>query len=449
MMSSIVVEDKHTEAKEHFKLLFQPFEQSLNGQSALPLHQHRKEAMRRFSDELNFPTRRDEAWKYTSVSRLLQSRFQLGKTEVITPAAIQPFLPAIADKHLLVFVNGVYQESLSQIGDLEQGVVVSSLKTALEQPQEQGRINELIEKLPPSSDIFKVLNAAFLEQGSYVYVPKNTRLERPIVLLHFTSDLTEATFINHTNLVWMDTGSEASMLEGFFSLNANKELVAFQNISTVSEIRGNSRLSHCRLQYADEASHIVQNYMAAQHADSVLNSIQVDLGAKLVRNNLSVQLMQSNTETHLYGIYFGKGEQHIDNHTFIDHAPAHCQSNELYKGILTDSARGVFNGQVMVRKDAQKTNAFQQNSTLLASEKAVMDAKPQLEIYADDVRCSHGATIGQLDGQAVFYLRSRGLGEEQAHSLLQHAFLFEVLEKIGNATMCEWIETFLNQKFEA
>ncbi|HMQ46084.1 MAG TPA: Fe-S cluster assembly protein SufD [Saprospiraceae bacterium] len=447
-MSSIVVEAKHTEIKEHFGLLFQAFEQSLNGQSAQPLHLIRQSALKRFSEELDFPTRRDEAWKYTSVNRLLQGRYELGNAADISAAAIQPFVPPFAEKHLLVFVNGIYQEQLSQIGSLENGVVVASLKNALQHPDNQEKISPYLQEMAHSANIFKVLNAAFLEQGSFVYVPKHTRLDRPVVVLHISTNATAAAFINHSNFLLMDIGSEATVVEGFFSLY-DGDRADFTNINTVAALQRNARLTHCRLQYENEQAFIVQNNSAQQGGDSVLTSIQVDLGASLVRNNLSAHLLQSNTETHLYGIYFGKGTQHIDNHTFIDHAPAHCQSNELYKGILADSARGVFNGQVMVRKDAQKTNAFQQNSTLLASEKAIMDAKPQLEIFADDVRCSHGATIGQLDEQAVFYLRTRGLGEEQARSLLQHAFLFEVLEKMEDDVIRNWIEGFINQKFEA
>ena len=174
----------------------------------------------------------------------------------------------------------------------------------------------------------------------------------------------------------------------------------------------------------------------------------MDLGGKMVRNNLSTELLDSNTETNYYGIYLGLDKQHIDNQTFIDHAVPHCQSNELYKGILSDKARGVFNGKVLVRQDAQKTNAFQQNSSLVLSNDAVMDAKPQLEIYADDVKCSHGATIGQLDESSIFYLKSRGLSEVQSRNLLQKAFVGEVVENFKNETIKHSVLNKIDQKLD-
>ena len=192
-------------------------------------------------------------------------------------------------------------------------------------------------------------------------------------------------------------------------------------------MKANANVKHYKLQNESSNGNQINNTIVSQDRDSVYSSYVADLGGKIVRNNLSSHLQDSGTNTNMYGVYLGKGKQHIDNQSFLDHAFPHCESNQLYKGILDDQSRGVFNGKVTVQPDAQKTNAYQQNSSLVISETAVMDTKPQLEIFADDVRCSHGATIGQLDEDSIYYLRTRGMNRDQAKATLQFAFLAEVL----------------------
>jgi len=221
------------------------------------------------------------------------------------------------------------------------------------------------------------------------------------------------------------TSSEFSVIESYHS-TSNKSKY-FTNSANYIQVEDNAHVHHYRLQFESRSAYQVSNAIAIQARNSIYSNYSVDFGSRIVRNNISTEHMGPGVNTFYYGAYLGLDNQHIDSQTFIDHAVPHCESNEMYKGILSDKARGVFNGKVLVRQDAQKTNAYQQSSSLVLSDTAIMDAKPQLEIYADDVKCSHGATIGQLDQESVFYLKSRGLSDEGAKNLLQKAFLGDVI----------------------
>ncbi|MCB0635021.1 MAG: Fe-S cluster assembly protein SufD, partial [Lewinella sp.] len=344
----------------------------------------------------------------------------------------------------VVFINGRLNRELSQLDELPAEVSLRPLAEALEDSGLSTWI-ELQSAQPGGTarNAFLPLNRAFAEDGLVLTVGRNYRLERPIHLIYLSAPGEAAHIANPQLFVWAKTGSEVTFIESYHALQAG---TYFNNTASWIDLEANARVSHYKLQREGQDAFQVNNTLVRQDRDSCYNSYAVDLGGRLVRNNVSVELRDSNTETHLYGTYLGAGSQHIDNQTFIDHAVPHCESNELYKGILKDKARGVFNGKVLVRQDAQKTNAFQQNSSLVLSPWAVMDAKPQLEIFADDVRCSHGATIGHLDETSVFYLRSRGIPEDQARNLLQQAFLGEVIENMGLDEVREHVSQLIAAK---
>lgn len=442
------VQDRYTDVKERFQHLFEAQHAQLNRQASHPYHQFRKEAMKRM-EGLSFPSRRDEEWKYTSVNRLLQPEYQLGTPADVSEGQLRPFLIEGLDAIRLVFINGAFREELSDIGKLPEGLAVMSLADALANAEYSGAMQRQLDSLMEGQqDPFMVLNAAFARHGLFIHVAKNAVIEKPVYLIHLAAPGNTPTFSSYLNIFVAGQSSEVSFVEGLYEL-PGAEGTYFNNLVNRFRIKANAHVLHYRIQQEGREGFLVSNADVEQDGDSTFSSFAVDLGGRLVRNNLATTLNNPGTGTNFYGLYFANGEQHIDNHTFIDHAVPHCQSNELYKGILDGKARGVFNGKVLVRRDAQKTNAFQQNSSLVLSPTAQMDSKPQLEIFADDVRCSHGATIGQLDETAVFYLRTRGLPDAQARAILQHAFLEEVLGFMKLGPVKDFAEQLIHKKFKA
>lgn len=411
-----------------------------------PLHRIRKTGMSRLEQQA-FPTRRDEEWKYTSVNRVLQPEYQEGQDVTLTANDVEAFLVPDLEAHLMVFVNGIFQQELSSQEAFAEGLTVTDIASALTHEQHGTAVEaQLHQLLLEEGDAFRSLNAAFIRGGLFVHVAAGKTIEKPIYCLHLAAPGDQPVMGNHTKLVQLERNSELTIMEAYFEL-PGAEGTYFNNVASHFKVAQNAHAHHYRIQQEGAAAFVISNIDITQERDSTYSSYLLDLGARLVRNNLNAVHLDEGITTNYYGAYFGNDKQHIDNHTFIDHAQPHCQSNELYKGILTDSAKGVFNGKVMVRRDAQKINAFQQNSSLVLSDKAVMDTKPQLEIYADDVRCSHGATIGQLDEAAVFYLRSRGLSDAKARAMLQHAFISEAIEPMKHEAVLHYAEQLIAQKF--
>lgn len=445
-MSTSVAQDRYAEEKQKFRRLFDKTE-AANQQPAHPLDEYRQRAMV-LAGELDFPTRRWEDWKYTSVNRLLQPDYQIGQLEDVDPKVLETFMPEGLDAHLIVFINGRYSEKLSRAHELPAGMSVMPLQDAMDSDR-FGRIarEQLDHILEGQEHIFTALNMAFSQHSLFLHSDKNVVCEKPIYILHLSANEETPVLNSHMNIAVAESGSQFAYIEGQFEL-PGAEGTYFNNIFNRIAVKANAHVHHYCLQQEGADGFLINKVDAEQERDSTFSNYTVDLGGRLVRNDVDTLHIGSNLTTNYYGIYFGKDKQHIDNHTFIDHAVPHCQSNEMYKGIVTDSAQGVFNGKVMVRKDAQKTNAFQQSSSLVLSNKAQMDSKPQLEIFADDVKCSHGATIGQLDEGAVFYLRSRGLNDQQARTMLQHAFIAEVLDYFPHEAVRDFARALINQKFE-
>ncbi len=393
----------------------------------------RQAAFARFA-ELGLPTTKDEDWKYTSLAPLGQIQFE--------PAA-ETNLPTIEQLDRLaggphgdggvrlVFVDGRHRPELSSRVAGGAGAFIGSLRTAIaERPELVER--ELARHADYQHDALAALNTAFIEDGAFIHLPAGNVLPAPIHLLFVSTAQGRPTLSQPRNLIVLGAGSQATVIETYAGLS---DEVYFTNAVTEIVLAENARLDHYKLQEEGaRAFHIALTQV--QHGrDSRFNSHSVALGAALARNDVRALFAKEGSECTLNGLYMATGKQHLDNRTLIDHQSPRCTSRELYKGVLDGESRGVFSGRVLVRHDAQKTDASQTNKNLLLSDEALVDTKPQLEIFADDVKCAHGAAVGQLDEDALFYLRSRGIGQEAAKSLLTYAFASEMVNLIPLAPL--------------
>lgn len=445
-MSTALLE-KQSVTVTYFQQLFQKQAQQLNGHANAPLPDLQRLAMERLA-ETPFPTRRDEDWKYTATTRILAPSYVPGMAVELDSEHIKAANIVCLDAYVLVFVNGEFSAKHSQIYGLPPEMTLWPIKDALKDDRFRPIIEaQLYKEEDPAQNAFEYLNLAFANEGHFIHLPKNVVVEKPIHFLYITETNDQPIFTHPQIVISLERNAELTIIEHFTG-EVKEDQAYFTNVANRFYLAENANLKHYRLQDESLQAFHVNNTRIRQEKTSTYSGYLVDLGSRIVRNNLGSILKDQGTSTNFYGMYFGRGEQHIDNQTFIDHAFPHCESNELYKGIVNDKASAVFNGKVLVRKDAQKTNAYQQNSSLVLSPKAVVNSKPQLEIFADDVKCSHGATIGQLDESAVFYLRSRGLSDMQARALLQHAFLKEALEFMPEEKVRHAAEELISEKFQ-
>ena len=406
---------------------FKTFEAKLNGESKSYLHEIRRKALNQLA-ELDFPTKRNEEWKYTNVSPILKHNFVPAVNTVLpklTKDSIAKYLFKDFDNHLAVFVNGIYSEELSEVNGLPNGIIVGSLNRLSKESSEL--INHHINKISKIENAFNALNTAYAYDGLIVFVPDGKVLEKPVQALFVNTSKDQLVLSVPRNLIIVGKNSEVKIITSYCGYG-DKEY--FSNIVTEVFVDEYGIVDIYKVQNETDNSFHIEKVQAYQKKNSLLNHFNLTFGGSIVRNDINSVLDDENIETHYYGLYLANGKQHIDNHTFVDHAKPNCMSNELYKGILDDNARGVFNGKIIVRQDAQKTNAYQQNKTVLLSKTATIDTKPQLEIFADDVKCSHGATVGQLDEESEFYIRSRGVPEDLAKSMLIRAFANDVIESV-------------------
>ncbi|HMC82652.1 MAG TPA: Fe-S cluster assembly protein SufD [Candidatus Polarisedimenticolia bacterium] len=427
--------------KDSYLSDFEKSEKELSGAGPSWLGLLRRAAIERFG-EMGFPTHRDEDWKQTSVAPIAKTRFQRAdacRPDGLTAKRLEEVTFGELECTHLVFVNGHYAPSLSRLRPLPAGVKVGSLASflktdpALLEPHLARHVS--FENHP-----FTALNTAFLRDGAFIYLPKGTALDEPVHVLFVSRSSGEPLASHPRNLIVAGEGSQATVVENYISVgsstyftNAVTEIVAGENVT----------LDHCKLQRENEEAFHVSTLQVHLERSSNFTSHAVSLGGALARNDLNAVLDAEGIECTLNGLYLATGRQHVDHHTVIDHAKPHCNSREFYKGVLSGKSHGVFNGKIRVRKDAQKTDAKQTNKNLLLSEEALVDTKPQLEIYADDVKCTHGATIGQLDEEALFYLCSRGIGRETARNVLVHAFASDLIERIPIEPIRTGLECFL------
>lgn len=409
----------------------------------------RREAFARFT-AMGFPTTKDEEWKYTGVGPITRVPFrpanerrrlqQAPHPGLLTPGEGEETLPG-GEGGRFVFVNGRSSAELSRAGSRP---VVRSLREAL---QEEPELLEphLARHASFEKSAFTALNTAFLEDGAFVRIPRGTILEEPIHLIFFSEDGGGPAVSHPRNLILAEPNSQARIIETYVGEAGHY----FTNSVTEIVCGDGAVLEHYKLQRESLAGFHVQTVGAAQERGSNFASHNVCLGAALARTDINVLFEAEGSECTLNGLFLAGGSQHVDNHTLIDHAVPHTTSRELYKGILAGRSKGVFHGRIVVRPDAQKTDARQASKNLLLSPGAEIDTKPQLEIHADDVRCTHGSTIGQLDADALFYLRSRGLDEARARGLLTRAFAAEVAEAMRFAPLRERVQDQLLELLEA
>lgn len=435
--------NKFDQIKDWYVSNFTKFESKLNGQSKTFLHDIRKESLTKFK-ELHFPTIKDEEWKYTNVAPLLKDNFQLpqylNKT-VIDEKFIYNNSFTDFDYDRIVFVNGKFSPEHSIIGELPKGAVISSLEDAIKINPEL--VRKYIGKHTKVDNAFVAMNLTYSTDGLFVYLPKGQMLEKPLHVFFVNGSDEDKVLSIPRNLIIAEEGSGAKFIVNYVGTGSNQY---FTNTLTEIHAADNSNIDYIKLQDELKNSFHIDHTFVYQDKGNIFNHYSFAFGASLSRTDLSSVLDNENIECHFYGIYLGTGKQHIDHHTFIDHAKPNCMSNEIYKGILDDESRGVFNGQIMVRPDAQKTNAYQSNKTVLLSDKANIDTKPQLEIFANDVKCSHGATIGKLDQEAYFYIRSRGVEDKIAQSMLIHAFVSDVIEAVNIEPMRDQLNHKLFEK---
>jgi Fe-S cluster assembly protein SufD len=396
--------------------------------SGRPWLRRLREAARERFEELGFPTTHVEAWKYTSVAPIARTAFQ--PAPEVPAGAIAEKLAraplADLDAPRIVVVNGRFAAEVSTAFSLLEGVQVGSLAGAVEAEPEALQ-PYLGSQARYDQHAFVALNTACLADGVVVRIPTGRVLEVPLYLLHVTAADGQPTAWHPRTLVLAGRDSQARIIEGYLGLNGG---VSFSNAVTEAVLDEGAVLDYTKLEAEGERAFHFGALHVRQARASSFASHSISLGGRLVRNEIGVVLAGEGAEATLNGLYLAGGERHVDNYTTLDHAQPHCPSRELYKGILDGKAHAVFHGRIIVRQEAQKTDAIQRNKNLLLSGDAVIDTKPQLEIYADDVRCTHGATVGQVDPEAVFYLRSRGIAREEARSLLTFAFASEMIDRL-------------------
>ena len=391
---------------------------------ALPAASQRTAAFERFI-EAGFPPAHDEHWKYSDTRPLQKQQHVPAPDAELDQQTFEALLPSGLDAYRLVFINGRLSKEFSTADNTPAGLQLDSLNIALAQ-------NAVVESygavINGHGHALTDMNAAFSADGVSLRLDANTQVDKPIYLLFIGSPTAEGQMTQIRNLIQLSAGSSATVIEHYVSANNEAYL---NNCVTEISLAANARLKRVRIQNESTKAMQFGASFARLQRDSQLKLHSFDLGGRWQRYDTHIQLAEPGAEVHMDGLYVPTGRQHIDNHTCIEHEAPHCVSRENYKGILDGGARGVFNGRIVVHKDAQKTDSEQSSAALLLSGKAEIDAKPELEIYADDVKCKHGATVGQLNDESVFYLQSRGLSKTDARNLLTFSFADELIQRMG------------------
>ena len=403
---------------------------------------NRREAMARFL-ELGFPTLRDEEWRHTNVGPIAETAFEPAQADGVglTRAWLEPFRFGDSTS-LLVFVNGRYAPNLSSLRALPEGVVLGNLTQAMGVDADLVRLH-LAQHACFRDHAFRALNTALMEDGAFLHVPAGRVVEGPIHLLFVTSGPEQAVMTHPRNLIVLGDDSQATIVETYIGFGINKY---FTNAVTEVVVGENAVLDHYKMvRERPEAFHVATLELH-QGRSSNITSHTLTFGGVLVRNDITAVLDGEGCVCALNGFYIASGKQHVDNHLRVEHVKPHCDSREFFKGILDDQARGIFSGRIVVHKDAQKTDAKQTNMSLLLSGEAQVESKPQLEILADDVKCTHGATVGQISDEALFYLRSRGINEDAARSLLVYAFARDAFAQIRIPPLLTQLEGLLLER---
>jgi Fe-S cluster assembly protein SufD len=426
--------DSNLNLKDKIISRYKEFEESLNGlaknKDGNPekIHYVKLDALKSFK-QLGFPGKKSEDWKYTNITPIIQKDYSQKKKDkavTVTKTAISDFVIPKLKANLLVFINGIFSRKLSDIITPDTTAYIGSFNDAYNIHKELFELH-FGKYADYQNNGLTALNTSHARDGGFIYLPKDKVVEEPIHLLFVSDTRTKNILSQPRNLIIAGENSKATIIESYHSLNHN---YSFTNAVTEIFVNKNSEIEHYKIQDEVETSYNISTTQVNQERDSRYRSVTITWGGSIVRNNLNSVLSGENAECTMIGLYTSKGKVLYDNHTLVDHAVPNCNSNELYKGIIDDNSNGVFNGKIMVRKDAQKINAYQSNKNIVLSDKAGINSKPQLEIFADDVKCSHGATTGQLDKEQLFYLRARGIGKAEAQNMLLIAFANDIIENI-------------------
>ena len=400
--------------KSPFSNLFAPFDRV----TVSPRYKSLRQSARARFQALPLPSTRTEDWRFTSIAPLLERPFELSQAMPNIDEKVLPTLPT-ADTIRLVFVNGRFAQSLSALTGMPSGVQIGSLADA------KADLAPLTQIAGDKENVFAALNTSLLSDGAFILISDGKILEQPIEIIYFSPSSAKPIITNPRTLVVAGKNAQVTVVERYLGEGAY-----FTNAVTEIVLAEGAILDHVKLQQESLQAYHIAHTQVVQAARSNFRTHYLSLGGALVRNEVHVRFDGEHAEATVNGLYLANGKQHIDNFTAIDHAVPNCASHELYKGILDGQAHGVFNGKIFVRKDAQKTDAKQTNKVLLLSDDATIDTKPQLEIFADDVKCTHGATIGQLDAAQLFYLQSRGIPLDAARRLLTFAFANDIVGRI-------------------
>jgi len=401
----------------------------------------RTEALHHFQ-KLGLPGNKTEEYRFVPITRALEKNFNFDQLNPLESniKSIDEFLIPDLEANIIVFINGIYSPDFSKVISPENEIIISDLRKAVNQSEAPVYFEKYLKAFV---DPFTALNAALWQDGIFIQIPARTKVEKPVFILHI-NDAEKSQSICHTRLlVVLEEGSELTLIERSASVGTNNIFHTFAEEIVVKE---NASLDYVKIQNDEGKLHQVANSMIHQSNKSKLNTFTLTLNGSLIRNNFNIAIDGENCESHFYGLYVLNGNTIADNHTVVDHIKPNSFSNELYKGVMDGNSKGVFNGKIFVRPNAQKTNAFQSNRNILLTDTATINTKPQLEIWADDVKCSHGCTSGQLDEEALFYLRSRGIPLETAKAMLLYAFAAETLEPIKNAELKSYLNSLISQR---
>lgn len=408
------------------------------------LLQLRREAFARFR-EMGVPTPRNEDWKFTNVTPLADRPIRLAREKQECSARdIAPFEFAGNDWAELVFVNGLYRAGMSRTAGLPEGVRICSMQEAMRELPDLVQASMGVES-HDGSVAFTALNTSLFRDGAFLHVPANVQLSAPVHLLYLTGSDGEHVSTHPRNLLVIEEGGEAIVVESYAGLDDGEY---FTNAVTEVRIGDNAFLGHCKIQRESERAWHVGTCEVHQGRDSRFRSFSFALGGNVSRTNIYSVMDGTGASCTMNGLYMTHGIQHMDHQTRIEHAAPGCASREIYKGVMDDSSHGVFNGKVYVRPEAQQTDGKQTNKNLLLSDNARVDTKPQLEIFADDVRCTHGATVGRLDDISMFYMQSRGIGEAMARTMLTFGFAADVLAEVQVPAIRQRLEQLVFQRLD-
>jgi len=389
------------------------------------VHEIRSKALENF-DKLGFPTKKLEAWKYTSLNSLLKNDYSIfpDREKAVELTDVKKYFIHDIDTYKVVFIDGKYSSFLS--ATTHEKFDVCLMSSALNKPKYKSVIETYFNKVAKQDNLTS-LNTAFASEGAYIYIPKNIEVQKPIQIINFTTGSEPATMIQPRNLIVVEENSHVQIIERHQSLTSNEVL---SNVVTEVFAAKSATVDYYKIQNDNTNASLVDNTYVNQKSNSVVSVHTFSFGGNITRNNLNFYQNGEHIDSILKGITIIEGKQHVDHHTFVHHIEPNCESHQDYKGVFDERSTGVFNGKVIVEKEAQKTNAYQQNNNVLVSDKATINAKPQLEIFADDVKCSHGCTIGQLDDDALFYMQQRGIPKKEGRGLLMFAFANTVLESV-------------------